>query len=267
LFRSGCATPPWGFAGTSRFAGTNVILPEPAVSAGIKRCNARPRFYLIITRARLRSRFPVDFHHRTFHQDDLFAKLLFGGAVPIPPLDLILNVLPPHLGAPTVPSQLSPYPCSTVELCASFATTPHRREIVAGFLALRVELGKLGIRGFQWLSGSFTEGIEVQERRNPNDIDVVTFVADPLTEPEVMDRFVSAKMTDLLVPAHTKKTYKVDHYAIVLGCPPVALVDQVRYWYGLFSHRRDRTWKGMLSVPLPTPSDDALAQSAVAVKP
>ncbi|WP_414651656.1 DUF6932 family protein [Hafnia paralvei] len=29
--------------------------------------------------------------------------------------------------------------------------------------------------GFQWVDGSFTENIELIERRTPNDVDVVTF--------------------------------------------------------------------------------------------
>jgi hypothetical protein len=44
--------------------------------------------------------------------------------MPIPPFDLNL-VLPPHLGDPTVLDELSPYPCTTVELCARSALPLH----------------------------------------------------------------------------------------------------------------------------------------------
>lgn len=55
---------------------------------------------------------------------------------PIPDFDHNL-VLPPHLGSPTVPDQLSPYPCSTVDLCEKLATGPERREILGKFLDFR----------------------------------------------------------------------------------------------------------------------------------
>jgi hypothetical protein len=96
--------------------------------------------------------------------------------MPIPPFDSIKNVLPPHLGNPTQRSHLSPYPCTVTELCNRFATSPKRKRILNGFIELRAILFSLGIQGFQWLSGSFLENIEVLERRDPGDIDVVTFV-------------------------------------------------------------------------------------------
>jgi len=69
--------------------------------------------------------------------------------MPIPAFDGILNVLPPHLGSPTNPADLSPYACTALELCNRFATTPARKQILEGFLDLRAVLFGLGIHGFQ----------------------------------------------------------------------------------------------------------------------
>ena len=93
---------------------------------------------------------------------------------PIPPFDHNL-VLPPNLGNPTNPAHLSPYPCTTLDLCERLATTPHRRGILGQFLDFRERLTTEGlINGFQWLDGSFLEDIEVRESRPPKDLDVVT---------------------------------------------------------------------------------------------
>src|SRR6478735_7819025 len=86
------------------------------------------------------------------------------------------HVLPPHLGNPTNGDDLSPYKCSSLDLCLKFATSPKRIEILKGLLAFRKKLTEFGvINGFQWLDGSFLENIEISERRNPNDLDLVTF--------------------------------------------------------------------------------------------
>src|SRR6266480_256770 len=95
--------------------------------------------------------------------------------MPIPPFDSN-SVIPPHLGDPKLPQQISPFPCTCTELCDRFATTPERIEILRGFLRLRAELRKHGmIDAFQWIDGSFLEDVEAAEGRAPRDIDVVTF--------------------------------------------------------------------------------------------
>ena len=177
--------------------------------------------------------------------------------MPIPAFDGILNVLPPHLGDPCEPGNHSPYPCTVHELCQRFLTSDRRRAILNGFLGLREELFNLGVRGFQWLDGSFLEDIESQSARDPNDIDVVTFVADPF---RLTDLSTLIAANGWLVDRnHTKATYLVDHFLVPLGSSPRDLISQSRYWYGLFSHRRDGVWKGMLTVDLNDPSDDVTA--------
>jgi len=185
--------------------------------------------------------------------------------MPIPAFDGILNVLPPHLGDPRQPADLSPFPCTVVELCDGFATTAKRKQILEGFLNFRAELFALGIQGFQWLDGSFMEDIEMQEGRDPNDLDAVTFVTDPATPTDLSARL--AMKPNLLDHAYVKGTYSVDHYWVSIGSDPAFLVEQTCYWYALFSHRRDRVWKGMLVVHLIDKSDDDSARAALGSKP
>lgn len=185
--------------------------------------------------------------------------------MPIPPFDGIFNVLPPHLGDPRQISDLSPYRCTVTELCDRFGTSPGRKRILEGFLALRDELFALGIQGFQWLDGSFLEDIETQEGRGPKDIDVVSFVSRP-ADANALFTVLSAK-PNLNSRAQVKGTYHVDHFWVPLGNNPILLVSLVRYWYGLFSHRRDRAWKGMLVVNLADQSDDATARIVLESKP
>jgi hypothetical protein len=86
------------------------------------------------------------------------------------------NVIPPHLGNPSKREDLSPYRCTTLELCQTFGTTKERVLILKGLLEFRDRMTAFGIvQGFQWLDGSFTENIEKSEKRAPNDLDLVTF--------------------------------------------------------------------------------------------
>lgn len=185
--------------------------------------------------------------------------------MPIPDFDHITSVLPPHLGDPVVPANLSPYLCTAVELCTKFATSPARKAILRGFLKIRQELMRLGIQGFQWLDGSFLEDIELLEGRDPHDLDVVTFITDP-SDMAVLTPALGPR-DDLWKPARSKALFCVDHYVLPLCSPPEEVVEQTRYWYGLFSHRRDSTWKGMLRVELATITDDALAWHALGSSP
>jgi len=185
--------------------------------------------------------------------------------MPIPPFDGILNVLPPHTGRPHVLSELSPYVCSMSEVCDRFATSPARKAILEGFLDLRKEFRSLGIEGFQWLDGSFSEDIEASEGRDPGDIDVVTFVAQPNTPNDVKNAF--SPRPELLQQPDVKSRFHVDHYLVPLGSQAEVVVEHTRYWYGLFSHRRDCTWKGMLRVDLSATCDDDAARVVLRNKP
>lgn len=186
--------------------------------------------------------------------------------MPIPDFDGILNVLPPHAGDPWRREDLSPYTCTVAELCDRFATSTKRKQILDGFLKLRAELFALGIKGFQWLDGSFLEDIEFQEGRDPGDIDAITFVAEPPTTAGLATKLIGPR-PDLWKPDETKAKYSVDHYLVSLGASPVKIVEDTKYWYALFSHRRDGIWKGMLEVTLTDKSDDDAARTVLGNKP
>jgi hypothetical protein len=169
--------------------------------------------------------------------------------MPIPAFDSILNVLPPHLGDPRDPSQMSPFPCTIMELVDRFSTSPERKAILDGFLRLRQEFLTLGIVGVQWIDGSFLEDIEAEENRAPKDIDVLTFVANQLDLVQ-LQQVILAKNPNLLNRNFLKATYSVDHFLLPLGSDPWNIVANTKYFYGLFSHRRDRMWKGMLEMEM-----------------
>lgn len=186
--------------------------------------------------------------------------------MPIPAFDTILNVLPPHLGDPRLRSDLSPYPCTTAELCTRFATSPARIAILDGFLRFRQKLFDVGITGFQWLDGSFLEDIEAQEGRDPLDIDVVTFI-DSSIDLSQLAAILQIGNPDLLDRDLVKLTYKVDGFIVPMASNPRVIVDLTKYWYGLFSHRRDMVWKGMLQTELSDPSLDIVARSVLGGAP
>lgn len=100
---------------------------------------------------------------------------------------------------------------------------------------------------FQWLDGSFVEQCESTKGRPPQDIDVVTFYMPP--SPALP---AGAATSSILVDhAATKAHFRVDHFFVPLGQHPALTVDMVRYWTGLFSHRRgDGLWKGMVQIEL-----------------
>jgi hypothetical protein len=60
-----------------------------------------------------------------------------------------------------------------------------------------------------------------------------------------------------------KAHFKVDAQFISLDNSPAQIVDQTRFWFGLFSHRRNGLWKGLLQIPLAVGSDDADAVQLV----
>ena len=171
--------------------------------------------------------------------------------VSIPPFDAT-GVLPPVMGSPTTVSSQSPYRVSLVDVVQRFSGSEERRAILRGFLAYRAALHGAGLtRGFQWLDGSFEEQVELLEGRAPKDIDVVTFVG-------CQEGPVTLQAGQLFLADYTKTQFHVDAYSVNLGLSQEAIVRRATYWYGLFSHRRDRHWKGLLEIDL-APVEDALA--------
>lgn len=180
---------------------------------------------------------------------------------PIPDFDHNL-VLPPHLGDPVNRGQLSPYSCTTLDLCQRLGTTTERRAILGKYLDFRDRLRREGLtNGFQWLDGSFLEDIELRESRPPKDIDVVT-VYWGYDLPFQVD--LCARFPEVANPAMSKLNYSVDHYPFDAGFDPTVTLEGTRYWILLFSHNRLGVWKGMLKIELNTPAEDTAARQQLA---
>lgn len=145
----------------------------------------------------------------------------------------------------------SPYPATVLELVEKFGPlSTARRDILTGFLDFREGLHKAGlIQGFHWLDGSFLEDIETNGSRPPNDVDVVTFV-DPL----------GANLGLEFVAPGSKTKFMVDSYFVELTMPTKNLIELCTYWYSMWSHRRDSSWKGFLQVDL-DPINDSQART------
>lgn len=169
------------------------------------------------------------------------------------------GVLPPIDPINPTSSERSPYVVSLTDLALHFGTTKGRQEILMGLLEFRSAIYAAGIRdGFQWVDGSFLEDIETIERRDPADIDVVTFYHLPKGETQ---QSLASAHSALFNHANTKKSYLVDAYFVTLNDnPPASLVESSAYWYSLWSHRRSGQWKGYLQIDLSS-GDDTLAKT------
>jgi hypothetical protein len=146
-------------------------------------------------------------------------------------------------------------------VCRKFATTEERRAILRGWLQFRQRLIALGVAdGFQWLDGSFLEDIENSESRAPRDLDIITFYVNPAAHnPNTFLALLCAHLPEFVDRDAAKRNYRLDHFPVTLTAAPAAVVEHTRYWTGLFSHRRDGVWKGMLRVELNTPTVDTAA--------
>jgi len=155
----------------------------------------------------------------------------------------------------------SPYAATLREVIERFSTSKERIKILSGYLNYREALHANGINnGFQWLDGSFFEEIETLESRPPKDIDVVTYFYVPSGETQTT---LVNKNPTLFDQKHLSTTYNVDGYYQVLGTILQAhQVKSISYWYSMWSHRRNGTWKGFLQVDLDQ-NQDADARQAL----
>ncbi|MER2507231.1 MAG: hypothetical protein ABTQ27_00565 [Amaricoccus sp.] len=160
------------------------------------------------------------------------------------------GVLPPIWpGEDGTSPNRAPYTATTTELVDQFGITPTRLNIIEGLLDYRSALYDAGIvKGFQWLDGSFMEHIELHSARPPNDIDVVTFFELPAGETQAA---LAARTPHLFDHDRVKANYKVDSYNAILG--ETLAEHHVRvhcYWYSMWSHNRNQTWKGFVRIEL-----------------
>lgn len=165
-------------------------------------------------------------------------------------------MLPPvRPGAGGDSAERAPYRVSLQQLVARFAISPTRAAILQGFLDYRSALHAAGIIvGFQWVDGSFVENIEELERRQPNDVDVMTFCAVP--EGSHVNLFDKSA-------TETERMLHIDAYLYRIDLPLTPdRVQLIAYWYSIFAHRRDGSWKGFIEVDL-SPFEDPVARLAL----
>jgi len=171
-----------------------------------------------------------------------------------------MGVLPPvRLGAKGTGLGRSPYQTDMVSLVDRFATSPERKTILHGLLRFRKELHEAGlVSGIQWVDGSFLENIEALDGRSPNDIDLVTFYFMPAGQTQLTIAQTHPKAFD---HARLKADHAVDAFFVELGLPTdIRQIQTITYWYSLWSHRRNGSWKGFLQVDL-DPKQDAEART------
>lgn len=182
--------------------------------------------------------------------------------MPVPPFD-VSGVLPAYSHAAGGPVQLlSPYSATPLEVVTALGSTADRQAILTGWLAHRAALRNLGfISGFQWLDGSFVED------KNPNDMDVVSFVRRPATAPNPQQVVILVQQNpNVFDRAAVKLAHRLDMFFVDMTGPAESIVPVTAYWNGLFSHRRvDFLWKGMVQVELGTANDDAIAAAQLAL--
>lgn len=172
------------------------------------------------------------------------------------------GVLPPVNSAQPVSVERSPYVVSLTDTMLRFSDTPERRAVLSGYLEYRALLHTAGlVEGFQWLDGSFLERVELLENRAPNDLDVVTFFRLP---PGKSQGDILAATPSLIDHDQLKTKYRVDAYLVDLGMKPEQLTRRSAYWYSMWSHRRNRLWKGFVQVDL-APAEDVSASATLAV--
>lgn len=142
----------------------------------------------------------------------------------------------------------SPYKISIMDVFELFGYTEHRKKLLKNLLEYRKELYKLGIKtGSQWISGSFISDIESLEKREPADIDIVTFYMLP----ENMTQESLFAQSEIFKHDKAKVLYNVDGYFLQMGIPYNSPeINQVSYWYSIWSHSRQRVWKGFVEVEL-----------------
>jgi hypothetical protein len=73
-------------------------------------------------------------------------------------------------------------------------------------------------------------------------------------------RLIFIANADLFNRNRTKELFKCDAFFVDLDKHPELLVDDTRYWFGLFSHQRETAlWKGMIKISMQTQAEDDAA--------
>lgn len=170
------------------------------------------------------------------------------------------GVLPPYIfdsEDEDLNGKLSPYTCSSLKLCKRFGTTENRINILKKLLLFRKKMHKENIRiGFQWLYGSFVENIEVSQKREPKDLDIITFYRG-FSESGIQE--LKKTFPEYLSPKSSLKKYNLDHSAFIMDISPEFTVELLMNSMQLCTHTRKGEWKGILRLEINTPEEDETA--------
>lgn len=173
------------------------------------------------------------------------------------------GLIPPFLGDMARGDAFSPYTTNIWEFVDRFSTSKRRCKILQGLIDLRHKLFCGGVLGFQWIGGSFTQRLSDRE---PSDIDIVTFF-DYISSIDDMSRHIIDNK--LHKNFGSKAAYMCDSFIVDISKNNIAsnIIQQSTYWNGLFSHTRDKIWKGMLEIELQTePYETDFLKSFLSVK-
>jgi hypothetical protein len=146
-----------------------------------------------------------------------------------------------------------------IEVAKVFCTSAHRVKLFTGLIAYRQKLAALGMKGWQWLDGSFCEDVESNRGKSPSDIDIVTLLIRPASAlaPTAFSALVSSNV-HLFDRTQVKAQYYCDPFFVDVGLPTFQTMGQLTYYFGLFTHQRvSYLWKGILQVPLIGDDSDA----------
>ncbi|MBX3498555.1 MAG: hypothetical protein KF889_03860 [Alphaproteobacteria bacterium] len=177
----------------------------------------------------------------------------------------VLGLLPAWIGSPTTLKDRSPYEVSMSQVVDRFGKSRQRLELLDGLVKYRQALFSSGfVVGYQWLNGSFVEDVEKTRGRAPGDIDIVTLFRRPIkyqVDPKAWAVDV-AQFTTMLSPRECKTRYHCEAFPIDLDKPAEKIVEDVTYWFSLFSHQRiTDARKGMLLVRLATTPSDGINEA------
>ena len=150
-----------------------------------------------------------------------------------------------------LPPDYKPIKTNITELVKKFCTSKKRANLLKGLLDYRKELSSYDIEGFQWIDGSFVTNkenreIDLDNGRDPNDIDVLTIYKLPKGESQ---NTMSDKM--IFDRNYVKRKYSVDAFLIEdrnLFSENGLLT--LAHWVTLYSHTRNDERKNFLQLSL-----------------
>jgi hypothetical protein len=146
-----------------------------------------------------------------------------------------------------------------LEMAKALGTSAERAKLLRGLIKYRALMLALGLKGAQWVDGSFCEDIEAKEKRPPADIDIVTLLIRPIPLQDKTAWATAVSNNPVIFDATVAKATCGCHpFFVDIGMPAAYIFPQLIYYFGLFTHQRlSYLWKGLIQIPLV--SDDLAA--------